>query len=229
MCYLSHSAANERARVCAATLMTLGTCALLQRRQRARASGARSCLARALRHGEIRARFSEQSHFWAAKVSTTALLSGRRLKIESAFIHSTNSTRRPARNEHHLHPPVGNSSCLPPALLVPCRLLLAILFFLFRFCLFCFLLFAFCFLLFAFCLLLFQFWLVGLRCACSALARAVHSVPPFHDDSCSGLEVVVILLSSPGSNRHFGSACLVGWLRSPCRAVKQLAQRHQCE
>ena len=146
--------------MCAATLTTLGTCALLQRRQRARASCAHSCLARALRHGEIRARFSEQSHFWAAKVSTTALLSGRRLKIESAFIHSTNSTRRPARNEHHLHPPVGNSSCLPPALLVPCRLLLAILFFfffVFACFAFCSLLFAFCFLLFAFCFLPFAF------------------------------------------------------------------------
>ena len=141
--------------MCAATLTTLGTCALLQRRQRARASCAHSCLARALRHGEIRARFSEQSHFWAAKVSTTALLSGHRLKIESAFIHSTNSTRRPARNEHHLHPPVGNSSCLPPALLVPCRLLLAILFFSFSFLLV--LLFALCFLLFAFCFLPFAF------------------------------------------------------------------------
>ena len=47
---------RARAWVCAATLTTLGTCALLQRRQRARASCAQSCLARALRHGEIRAR-----------------------------------------------------------------------------------------------------------------------------------------------------------------------------
>ena len=47
---------RARAWVCAATLTTLGTCALSRRRQRARAWSARSLLVRALRHGEIRAR-----------------------------------------------------------------------------------------------------------------------------------------------------------------------------